>query len=250
MTSDQPAAPRGGTSTPHPHPRKRGIVLGMFAVPLLVWCVVAVTAGTRAPLVAIALACLPLPLLALPQVWPDLTRQRRSAAPVQSGRALVFDAPAADRWSYAVMALLFLAAPLLVHWDAARIGEQVPTQMRFWLWLAVPLGVAGVFWQARWRRTQISLDPALVSVQTSRGVVEIPWGQLADAPPNGGPRLEAMLAAGGGVIDGHSLRADPHRVADVIEFYRTHPSLRRELATGEATDRIDRGDVTSAPPSH
>lgn len=241
MTSSESRA------TPRVRSPKRRIVIGMFLLPLLVLAgsLVAVLSGARVPVAIVGLVTLPFLLLSLPQVWPDVSRRRRTALPVVEDRRTVFEATSADRWSYAALALLLLAAPWLARWDAARLGERLPTQLATWLWLAPPLGVAGLAWQRRWRRVHVALAASGVSVQSHRGVVDIPWGSLPDLDGSPAPRLDHAMAAAGAPIDGHALRGDPETVADALQFYRDTPQARHELADGGVLDRVRRADFES-----
>lgn len=106
----------------------------MATIPLLAWTVVAATVGARAPLLALALSAVVLPLLVAPQVLPDLAGRRRGRVDLTcEGRRVMFSAPATERYVYAVLAVLFLPTPWAVQWDAERISAPLPGQVRFWL---------------------------------------------------------------------------------------------------------------------
>lgn len=225
--------------------RKRAMVWLLTLVPLVAWLVLAATAGTSIALWSALLGALAFPLILAPQVVPDLWGRRGRVRVRQDGRSLTFPATAADRAAWGLLSVLLLVAPFVVAWDAERVGAEVSTQTRAWLWAAPALGLAGLVWQYRRRPTLLTLDAQGVTAQINSATTTIAWDLLPPIPEHTPPRLDHALAAAGQPFDGYLLASDPELVADLLELYRTHPELRSELATGATFDRLARGELTS-----
>ncbi|MGL5864855.1 MAG: hypothetical protein ACRCYX_03135 [Dermatophilaceae bacterium] len=219
-----------------------------MTVPVLLWTVFAFFAGTDAPLVSTGLAVAVFPFLVVPVFAPDLLGRRRGRVVADAGRKeVVFPATEADRYATGTFSLLAIAAPQIARWDAARVGGEVSTQIQFQLWLLPAFGVAGLVWAVRRRPTRLTLHRGGIVAQTHQHDVVLDWDDIPALTGQKPPRLDSALLESGLRFGVYQLASDPETVTDVIEFYRTHPGLRREIGSDDFWARLERGDLAPAP---
>lgn len=109
--------------------------------------------------------------------------------------------------------------------------------------------VAGPREMRRWRRAEVRLEFSQVLVELPNGHgYALRWDAVSPLSDRPTP-LARMLARDADPKHRFSeaeLCSDPVLVAEIIEFYRTNPHLRSELATGRCIDRIREGRFRAA----
>lgn len=227
-----------------PSSRRTGpILLGLSVVPAMSFIIAAVDTRIGFQLLMVSLGITMLVLIVGLQL--RLLGLRAGAVRIDASGTLRF-VPPGSHWLAVVAVPIAFLVPVIVFILIAVL--QLPTQMFSsrllqgapFLLAAVSLGsFAHIAWSMRFPAGLRLGVEGLSGVRGSRRV-EVGWGDILNVSPVGphGPKLMLLIRDSRPiVIDTHHLGSDPAIVAEVIEFFRTRPSLRAQLSDGRAAIR-------------
>lgn len=192
------------------------------------------------PRFTVGLILLFFPLIVAPNLALDLTGGRgRLAVRVVDGH-VVLDEFGAYRFALAGLAAICVALPFIARWESTS-RDFTPTFLtRTFIWVLPVFGVAGLIWVARAKRTAMTLTQTGIVLQDTSKCTELSWAVVPAFTGQPEPRLLRGLMANGTPFPVYQLRSDPAIVADILDYYRTHPQDRREIGTAAFLDRLRR----------